>query len=62
MKKTQLSPAFHHCLKPILLLLLLILPGLALAAPSLDAVTVTTGADGEQNWSITIQALVLMTV
>ncbi len=49
-------------LKYLLLLLVIFLPGLSLAAPGLEALTVTTGANGEQNWSVTIQALVLMTV
>lgn len=45
-----------------LTIVLVLLPGLSSAVPALDALTVTTGADGEQNWSVTIQALFLMTV
>ncbi len=46
----------------IVLLLSLLSANSVFATPSLDAITVTTGANGEQNWSITIQAMVLMTV
>jgi len=45
-----------------ILLLVVFLPGIVFGAPSLDALTVTPGANGEQKWSITIQALVLMTI
>ncbi len=45
-----------------LICLLLLLPLTAFAAPGLDALTVTTAADGSQNWTVTIQALVLMTI
>lgn len=62
MANTQLTGSFYKYLMPIVLLLLLIIPGIASAAPGIDALTVTTGADGEQSWSITIQAVVLMTV
>ena len=44
-----------------LALLLLLLP-LPLLAQGLEAVTVTTGPDGEQNYSLSIQLLLLMTV
>ncbi len=46
----------------LLYFFLLFLPAVSMAAPALDAVTISTAADGTQNWSITIQALVLMTV
>ncbi|MCP3851025.1 MAG: flagellar type III secretion system pore protein FliP [Gammaproteobacteria bacterium] len=49
-------------LRPLLLLLLAFLPITCFAAPGLDALTMTTGADGEQKWTVTIQAMVLMTV
>jgi len=62
MKKNQLLNSFHNYSLPILLLFLLITPGVSFAVPGLDALTITTGPDGEQNWSITLQALVLMTV
>jgi len=62
MEKTQPAHSAHNYCVPLLFLLLFFLPGLAFGVPGLDALTVTTGADGEQNWSITIQALVLMTV
>jgi len=62
MKKNQLLNSFHNYSLPILLLFLLITPGVSFAAPGLDALTITTGPDGEQNWSITLQALILMTV
>ncbi len=43
-------------------LLLTLLPGLVFAAPQgLEAVTVTSGAEGEQTYSLTIQLLLLMT-
>lgn len=42
-------------------LLLLLLP-MPLLAQGLEAITVTTGPDGEQNYSLTIQVLLLMTV
>jgi flagellar biosynthetic protein FliP len=38
------------------------LPELLQAAPVLNAVTVTPGANGEQSYSLTIQAMVFMTV
>ena len=62
MKKTQLSYFFYNYLLPVFPLLFLATPDISFAAPGLDAVTITTGPDGEENWSITIQALVLMTV
>ena len=45
-----------------LLILLCLLPELSSAAPSLEAVTVTPGANGEESYSVTIQAMVFMTV
>ena len=36
--------------------------GLAAAAQGLDALTITPGADGEQTYTLTIQAMVFMTV
>lgn len=39
-----------------------LLPSAALAAPGLEALTVTTDGAGEQSYSVTIQVLVLMTL
>ncbi len=36
-------------------------PGLAMAAPAFDALSVTTNADGTQTWSVTLQILFFMT-
>jgi flagellar biosynthetic protein FliP len=46
----------------LLLALLLLLPLPALAQPGLEAVTVTTNADGGQSYSLNIQLLLMMTV
>lgn len=43
-------------------LLLLFLPGLALAEPGIPALTLSTGEDGSQSYSLTLQILALMTV
>ena len=45
-----------------LAILLLLLPFPLLAQTGLEAITVTTGPDGEQNYSLSIQLLLLMTV
>ena len=45
-----------------LLLLLALLSEPVMAVPVLEAVTVTPGADGEQSYSVTIQALLFMTI
>lgn len=43
--------------------LLVLFPAVAAyAAPGLDAISVTTGADGEQTYSVTLQVLLLMTL
>ena len=44
-----------------LLMVSLFLPSLSLAAPGVEALTVTPGADGEQTYTLTIQVLLLMT-
>lgn len=44
------------------LLLVLFLPGLALAEPGIPALTLSTGEDGSQSYSLTLQILALMTV
>ncbi len=45
------------------LLLVLLLPGIALAnVGGIEAVTVTTGKDGGQSYSVTLQVLLLMTM
>lgn len=51
-----------NTLKFVLLLLLVLQPGLSFADTGLPAVTVTTGEDGSQNYSLTLQILALMTV
>ena len=43
-------------------LLFLCCSNITFAAPGLEALTVTTGANGEQSYTVTIQAMVLMTV
>lgn len=43
-------------------LLVLFLPGLALAEPGIRALTLSTGEDGSQSYSLTLQILALMTV
>ena len=45
-----------------LFLLLLVLPGLVLAEPGIPALTLSTGEDGSQSYSLTLQILALMTV
>ncbi len=45
-----------------LFLLLLLLPGLVLAEPGIPALTLSTGEDGSQSYSLTLQILALMTV
>lgn len=46
----------------LLVCVALLLPLDALAAPGLSALSVTTGADGSQTYTLSIQVLVLMTV
>ncbi|MCP1726446.1 flagellar biosynthetic protein FliP [Natronospira proteinivora] len=48
-------------LRWILPLALMLLPGMAMALPGLPAVTVETGEDGGQTYSVTLQILILMT-
>ncbi|MAK66497.1 MULTISPECIES: flagellar type III secretion system pore protein FliP [unclassified Methylophaga] len=45
-----------------LLFLCLFLPGMALAEPGIPALTLSTGEDGSQSYSLTLQILALMTV
>lgn len=45
-----------------LFLLLLLVPGLVLAEPGIPALTLSTGEDGSQSYSLTLQILALMTV
>ncbi|MCL5974729.1 MAG: flagellar type III secretion system pore protein FliP [Gammaproteobacteria bacterium] len=45
-----------------LLLVCMLLPGLALAEPGIPALTLSTGEDGSQSYSLTLQILALMTV
>ena len=49
-------------MKRLLTILLLLLPLPLLAAPGLDAVTVTTNPEGGETYSLSIQLLMLMTV
>lgn len=42
--------------------ILLLLPIIASAEPGIPAVTLTTGSDGEQSYTVTLQILALMTV
>lgn len=46
----------------LMVLLAMIVPGIAIAVPGLDAVTVTTNPDGGQSYSLSIQVLLLMTM
>ena len=62
MEKAQPIHFFYKYSILLLTLLLIVFPDQTFGAPGLDALTVTTGPDGEQNWTITIQAMVLMTV
>lgn len=41
---------------------LILLPMLGLAAPGMDAITLTTNADGSQSYSLTIQIVLFMTL
>ena len=41
--------------------LVLLLPGVAVAQPGLDALSVTTGSDGGQTYTVSLQLLALMT-
>jgi flagellar biosynthetic protein FliP len=50
-------------IKPLLsLVLLFCLPALAIAEPGIPALTVTSGEDGGQSYTLTLQILALMTV
>lgn len=44
------------------LLLFILLPGIVLAEPGIPALTLSTGEDGSQSYSLTLQILALMTV
>ncbi|MCC7410884.1 MAG: flagellar type III secretion system pore protein FliP [Gammaproteobacteria bacterium] len=48
-------------MKALVALLLAGLPAIAAAQPGLQALAVTTGADGTQTWSVTLQILAVMT-
>ena len=48
-------------MKRLIVLVALLLPVVAFAAPGLDAVTVTTNPNGGQTYSLTLQILILMT-
>ncbi len=52
----------HSAVSFLCFLFLLIAPSFSWSAPALNAVTMTTAANGDQNWSVTIQAMVFMTV
>ena len=49
-------------MKRLLSIALLLMPGVVLAAPGFDVLTVQTNADGGQSYSMTLQVLVLMTL
>jgi len=49
-------------IRGLLTLLLLLLPLMSMAEPGIPAVTLTTGEDGGQNYSVTLQILALMTM
>ncbi|MBL4851023.1 MAG: flagellar type III secretion system pore protein FliP [Gammaproteobacteria bacterium] len=50
-------------MRTLISILLIILPAVSVfAAPGLDAISVTTGEDGEQTYSVTLQVLLLMTL
>lgn len=57
-----LSSNYKMRLPQIFPLFLFLIPEFAFAVPALDAVTVTPGDNGEQSYSVTIQALIFMTV
>ena len=46
----------------LMALSILFMPAIAMAEPGIPAVTITTGADGGQNYTVTLQILALMTV
>lgn len=53
----------RYLARPAVVLLLTLLPfAEALAQLGIPAITVATGADGEQTWSMTLQVLLLMTL
>ncbi len=50
-------------MRTLISILLIIWPAVSVfAAPGLDAISVTTGEDGEQTYSVTLQVLLLMTL
>lgn len=49
-------------IRPFIAAIFLLFPLLALAEPGIPAINLTTGPDGEQSYSITLQILALMTV
>jgi len=49
-------------IRRLFLLLLLLMPVIAIAAPGIPAVTLTTGEDGSQSYTVTLQILALMTI
>jgi len=49
-------------IRGLIALLLVFLPLISMAEPGIPAVTLTTGEDGGQNYSVTLQILALMTV
>ncbi len=46
----------------LMVLLPMTVPGIAMAVPGLDAITVTTNPDGGQSYTLSIQVLLLMTM
>ncbi|MFW5451106.1 MAG: flagellar type III secretion system pore protein FliP [Methylophagaceae bacterium] len=49
-------------IRSLITLLLLFMPALAFAEPGIPAITVATGEDGGQSYTVTLQILALMTV
>ncbi|NOQ93332.1 MAG: flagellar type III secretion system pore protein FliP [Methylophaga sp.] len=49
-------------IRGLLALLLVLMPLMSMAEPGIPALTLTTGEDGGQNYSVTLQILALMTV
>ncbi len=62
MKQMQNMAAFIPVTALFMLLLFSLLPLTSFAAPDLNILTVTPGSNGEQSYSVTLQALFFMTV
>ncbi len=62
MNHTRSVASFFPLISLTLIFFFCLFPGSGFAAPSLDVVTVTPGNNGEQSYSVTLQALFFMTV